>query len=149
MNRKAFTILEIVVVVTVLAILIGVALPRLGGIQYQGNLAKARSELAMLQSAVEAYYINQSPHAYPATSDTVVAATLSLATPLTLKGLALHDPFGSTAVTEYRYVRSANGTYFVVASVGLDGTAATLAVSDVGVVTRDGDDLCRTNGSGC
>ncbi|MBF0618955.1 MAG: prepilin-type N-terminal cleavage/methylation domain-containing protein [Candidatus Omnitrophica bacterium] len=143
MNKKAFTILEILVVLTVLAILIGIAVPRIKGMQDQANIQKAQAELRTLQVALESYYVNSSPNAYPAN----IGAALTGASPQILQA-TLVDPFTSSG-----YGYATTGKYYVVYSAGPDGTAgdgSAYAISAGGVVTHKGaDDICVTNGSGC
>jgi type II secretion system protein G len=119
MNKQGFTLIELLVVISVIAILVGIAIPRFKGMQDEANLTKAKSELRVLQTAIESYYMNQS-NSYPATSTTVAASTLNSTTPLII-GEPLLDPFESA--TEYNYILSSNGTYYVAMSTGADGAA--------------------------
>jgi len=120
-SKKGFTILEILVVLSVIAILIGIAVPRLKGMQDQANISKAKAELRALQAAIVSYYTNTSPNAYPPTSTTVGATYLTTATPQIISS-PLYDPWGATSTTEYKYVLSSNGKYYVIGSVGPNGT---------------------------
>ena len=97
--KKGFTILELLVVISVLVILIGIAIPRFKGMQDAGRLAQAKSELKTMQSALESYYMNMSPMAYPATSTTVGASYLSVASPQIINSTPPYDPFGLTTTT--------------------------------------------------
>ncbi len=56
---RGFTILEILVVLAVLAILIGMAVPRIKGMQDQGSITRAKSELRTLQTAVESFKVTR------------------------------------------------------------------------------------------
>ncbi len=141
-QRKGFTILEILVVLSVIAILIGIAVPRFKGMQDEANITKAKSEMKVYQSAIESYKNNTG--AYPATS-AAVGTTLAAASPNITA--ALTDPF--TASDDYDYVLSGNGLYYVVASVGVSTDGAISAISAQGTVTETGSPLCVTNGSGC
>ena len=145
-QSKGFSILELLVVITVISILIGVAIPRLKGMQDQANITKAKSETRTIQAALESYYINHSPNAYPASSTTVCASSLNSASPKIIAS-ALYDPFLTS--TEYDYIRSSNGKYYVVFSVGVDGAADITGINDSGVLqgTSD-DDLYASNGTG-
>jgi len=148
MNKKGFTILEILVVLSVIAILISVAVPRLKGMQDQANISKVKAELKAEQSSLESYYTNASPNAYPATT-TTLGTTLIAATPQILPS-ALTDPFAA-AGTQYNYIL--NGKFYSIWSVGTAGDGSISAISSTtGAVTKAGTAgsvLCITNGSGC
>lgn len=145
-SRKGFTIIELLVVIAVIAILVGIAIPRFRGMQDEANQSKAKAELRVLQTALESYYMNQTPNAYPATSTTVCASTLNSASPL-IVGEVLYDPFRSSA--EYRYYRSSNGDYYVVFSYGPDGAVDITGISDAGVLAgSNDDDIYASNGTG-
>ena len=146
--KKGFTILELLVVLTALVVLAGITIPRIKGMQDESGKARARAELRTLRTALESYYDNAIPHAYPATSATVGASSLVTAAPAVI-ATPLRDPFGALSTTEYGYILSGNLNYYVAYSVGPDGVAATTAISNAGAVTTGGDDLCVTNGSGC
>ena len=59
MRRKGFTLIELMIVIVIISILIGAALPRFKGMQDEANQTKAQAELRTMQIAVESYYINQ------------------------------------------------------------------------------------------
>src|SRR3989338_10720281 len=124
MNRKGFTLIELLVVISVIAILVGIAIPRFKGMQDEANTSKAQAELRVMQTAIESYYMNQTPNAYPATSTTVCASTLNSASPLVI-GEPLMDPFRSSA--EYNYIL--NTPYYVAFSYGPDGAADITGIS--------------------
>ena len=145
-REKGFTIIELLVVITVIAILVGIAIPRFKGMQDEANQSKAKAELRVLQTAIESYYMNQTPNAYPSTTTTLCASYLNSASPLFV-GEVLYDPFRSSA--EYRYYLSSNGDYYVVFSYGPDGAADITGINTSGVLqgTND-DDIYATNGTG-
>jgi prepilin-type N-terminal cleavage/methylation domain-containing protein len=124
MGKKAFTILELVIVLSVLVILIGIAIPRIKGMQQAGQIAQVKAELQTMQTAVESYYSNSSPHMYPGASNamttTLGANYLTSATPQIISS-PLYDPFNPTASTEYNYYLSTNGAYYVISSIGPNG----------------------------
>ncbi len=144
--RKGFTLVELLIVIMVIAILIGIALPRFGGMRDEGNTTKAAAELRTLQAAVESRYMHTSPHAYPAAAGW--EATLVAATPQII-GAELYDPFGATSATDYQYALSASGAYYVIWSQGPDRTTAVTGISDAGVVAPAGrgDDIYISNGT--
>lgn len=145
-HGKGFTIIELLVVIAVIAILVGIAIPRFKGMQDEANQSKTKAELRVLQTAIESYYMNQTPNAYPATSTTICATTLNSASPLII-GEVLFDPFRSSA--EYRYVLDTNGNYYVVFSYGFDGTADITGINTSGALQGvNDDDVYVTNGTG-
>ena len=146
MKKHGFTILEILVVLAVLAILIAIAVPRIKGMQEQSNISKVKSELKTLQTAIEAYYVNKNNTYLPVGS---ISADLIDVTdiPQIIPGV-MSDPFAA-AGTEYNYALDTNEVYYVISSVGLDGTADISSIDTTGAVQDKGDDICITNGSGC
>lgn len=147
MKRNAFTIIELLVVIAVISILIGIAVPRIKGMQDEANQAKAKAETKTLKAAIESYYINQTPNAYPASSTTICATTLNSASPLIVSEV-LYDPFLASS-TEYNFIRSTNGRFYVIFSVGIDGAADITGISTAGVLQgTDDDDVYATNGTG-
>ncbi len=151
-KRKGFTIIELLIVIAIIAVLVGIALPRLRSIQMEGDYAKAAGELRTLQAAVESFYIHHS-RAYPVQTTTVdltwqsVASSLTTATP-TIISSALDDPFSPG--NEYRYATSAasNSEYYVIFSTGPDGGADITGINTSGVLqgTTD-DDIYVSNGT--
>ncbi|MEI6438053.1 MAG: type II secretion system protein [Candidatus Omnitrophota bacterium] len=107
MNKKAFTILEILVVISVIAILIAIAVPRFKGMQDAAREIQVKSDLRTLQAAVESYMVftNGTP---PNTLDDLVAANPKIVSSIP------HDQFNPDQ--EYTYFVS--GKYYVIFSVG-------------------------------
>ena len=146
-NNYGFTIIELLVVISVIAIIVGIAVPRFRGMQDEANKAKSKSELKTLQTAVESYYINQNPQEYPESTTTVYGSYLSSANPKIISS-ALYDSFSSSA-TEYLYWSSPNIHYYVIVSVGPNGNADITGIGDDGLLTGSaGDDIWVTNGTG-
>jgi len=129
-SRKGFTILELLIVIAVIAILVGIALPKFKGMRDEGSIAKAKGELRTLQTAVESYNIHNG--AYPAN----IGAALTGATPQII-ATAPTDPFSGAA---YGYVLAA--PYYVIYSAGPGSAAGTATVTALGAVTE-------TNGASC
>ena len=139
--RKGFTLIELLIVIVVIAILIGIALPRFRGMQDEGNIAKAGGELRTLATAVESFYIHNS-RTYPSQSTTPQTSWQSTVTAVRpqIIGTELADPFDPD--NEYRYATSeASGSdYYVIFSVGPDGTADVTGINTSGVVQGGPDD---------
>ena len=150
--KKGFTILELVVVISVLVILIGIAIPRIKGMQQSGQIVQAKAELQTMQTAMESYYNNLSPtKAYPPTSTGYISPCLTFftnAVPQIVPGTCPTDPFAAAGV---EYKLAVNGNWYVFGSIG-PGPAtdlSTLAVSTSGAVTKANGNICATNGTGC
>ncbi len=138
--KKGFTILEILVVISVIAILIGIAIPRFKGMQDEANIIKVKSDLKTIQAAMESYKNNTG--AYAVTKADL--SDLEGATPKIIND-DMEDPLSGTA---YRIIT--NSPYYVIFAWGVDGDADTTAVSaTTGEVTTNSGDYCVTNGSGC
>jgi len=133
-RRSSFTLIELLIVIAVISILIGIALPRFRGMQDEGNIARVKGELRTLQTAIESFYIHNS-NAYPST----YPDDLEGATPRIIDTTAPTDPFNPG--TDYVYAQSDNDAYYVLYSVGPAGNGRAV-VSDAGVITE-------TNGATC
>ena len=136
--RKSFSLIELLIVIAVIAILIGIALPRFKGMRDEGNIAKAKGELRTLQTAIESYYIHND-NAYPATGAAALQTALASATPNIIDYVPT-DPFASDDA-DYVYVMGGtNSKYYIVYSVGPDQDGSAVITSDA---------VAETNGSSC
>jgi len=136
--RKGFTIIELLIVIAVISILIGIALPRFKGMQDEGNIALAKAELRTLQTAVESYYIHNS-NTYPATGSAALETALGSAVPSIIDYVPT-DPFSSTG-GDYVYVMGGtNSKFYIIYSVGPGGNGSASISSDT---------VSETNGSSC
>jgi type II secretion system protein G len=147
MNKQGFTLIELMVVMVVISILIGIAIPRFKGMQDQANISKAQMELRTIQAGLESYYINQNPKEYPVTTDTIVADRLLDASPKIVNEI-LYDPF--MPEQEYNYYLSDDEGFYVVFSAGPNRTHDITGISDTtGQLLGDQiDDIFVTNGAG-
>ena len=130
--KKAFTLIELLIVIAVIATLVGIALPRFKGMQDEGNIARAAGDLRSLATAVESYYIHNSS-VYPADG---ALSNITGSTP-TILGSVPNDPFSGSA---YDYDLSANGDYYIIWSYGPDGADDVTGVSDAGAISGTADD---------
>lgn len=136
LRSRGFTILEIMMVVVVVAVLIGISIPRIKGLMAQMNITKAQRELKTLQAAVESYRTFHS-NALPSN----ISTDLVGATPPMIDAPLL-DPFSGS---DYLYTKS--GRFYSIGTVGVDGISGSMTITSEGTVTVSGDDTAVTNGS--
>jgi type II secretion system protein G len=74
-RTAAFTLVELLVVITIIAILAGLVLAAMGGVQKRGARDKAQSEIQALSAAIEEYFIDQ--RAFPRTNTGFLYAELT------------------------------------------------------------------------
>ncbi len=136
--KRGFTIIELLIVIAVISILIGIALPRFRGMQDEGKIAQAKGELRTLQTAVESYYIHNN-NTYPATGSAALETALAAATPSIIDYVPT-DPFSGTGA-DYEYVMGGtNDKFYIIYSVGPGGNGSAVITSDA---------VVETNGSSC
>ena len=129
--KKGFTLIELLIVIAVISILIGIALPRFKGMQDEGNIAKAKGELRTLKTAVESYYIHNNS-TYPTALSSLTSASPNIVSAIP------NDPFTNTT---YGYVRGGtNNKFYVIYSVGAAAT---------GSATITNDTVVETSGTSC
>ena len=146
MKKNGFTLIELIAVILIISIIIGIALPRFSGIQDQALVTKAQGELRSIQTAVESYYMHETPYTYPDTTSNIIADYLINSTPQIMSHVIL-DPFHAGA--EYNYIRSDSERYYVIFSYGLNGSQDIGGIDDNGKLTgSENDDIFATNGSG-
>src|SRR4051794_23697845 len=93
-TTSGFTLIELVIVMSVVAILLSTVLKSTSGMMTEGNISKAEGELQTLKSAITSYWKNNS-HAYPAD----IHGTLVSASPQMIPG-KLTDPFHTDGVNQ-------------------------------------------------
>ena len=135
-GKKGFTLIELLIVMAVIAVLIGIAIPSFRGMQNEAKRAKAQGDMRVIKLAIEAY--NAKYNAYP-------AALATLESEATVVQKLPTDPFG----TSYGYAVDASpANYYAVWSVGPDNTTAACTISTGGVVTVGGaTQIGTTNGT--
>ena len=132
-NRQGFTIIELLIVIAVISIIIGIALPRFKGMQDEGNIAKAKGDLRTLQTAAESFFIHNNS-TYPATLAAMIAATPQVVASIP------DDPFAA-AGTKYAYVLGGtNSKFYIITSVGPGGNGSAVITANA---------VVETNGSSC
>ena len=156
MFKKGFTLIELLIVIAVIAILVGIAVPRFMGMREEGNIAKAQAELHALQAGVEAYQIHHLvlPSQQTTSNDSTWQNALTGDLPMIIE-TALVDPFntGPALSNRYSYATDNDGVagqskYYIIFSVGREGAATITGINSSGVPQgTEGDDKYVTNGS--
>jgi len=136
-SQKGFTLVELVIVMAVIALILSVVIPNLRGMQQEGQLTKAESELQTLKTAITSFWRHNS-NTYPAD----ISAALVGATPQVVTA-QLVDPFNTSNGT-YGYVKDANNDYFIVWTQGPKKDTAQPTVSN-GEVVYSGSGRCVSN----
>jgi general secretion pathway protein G len=132
MAKRGFTIMELLIVISVVAILIAMAVPRFKGIQEEGNVARAKGDVRTLLIAVESYRMHG--NGLPGSLSALIAST----TKPNMVGSSLpKDPFKSGS--DYGYGMSPDKSYYVIWSAGPSGSD-TASVADSGDVTLSSAD---------
>lgn len=135
--KKGFTLVEIMIVVALIGILVAIAIPNVLDVTDKGNIARAKSELAALQAALESYYLGAG--SYPAS-----LTDLTSAVPNIIGTQLPTDPFVPGA--DYGYSLSPGVVYYVAWSAGTGGSA-TASVTDSGQVSEsDSSCIFMSNG---
>ncbi len=148
--KRAFTLIELMIVMAVIAILVGIALPRFKGMREEANFTKAEGELRTLKIAIESYAMHHSD-TYPDSSDTPYVSYLDATNvkpgPQLIHSV-LNDPFDATNREYYYILGTGTGDYYAIGSRGPDGARDVLdsEVAD-GELTADeiDDDIVASN----
>lgn len=74
LNRRAFTLVEIMIVIMIISVLIAVAMPALLRARVNANDGSIRSDMRAFSSAAEGYRAAQIPPGYPAAIEDLTSA---------------------------------------------------------------------------
>lgn len=135
--KKGFTIIELLIVMAVIAILVGIAIPSFRAMQTEAWRTKAEGDVRVIKIALESYYKNQGsfPPVAAWQSDLISASPRVLET-------ELKDPFNPT--DNYVYDLSPDFSYYVVYSVGPDNGSVT--ITNTGSAAATDNPIYVTNG---
>lgn len=84
MRRNAFTLIELLIVVAIIAILALIAVPNFLEAQTRSKVSRAQADMRSLATALEAYYVdfNRYPWPFPKGSPTATNVPNELSTPI-------------------------------------------------------------------
>ena len=123
-NHKGFTLIELIVVMSIIALLSGISLFALQAARVSGRDARRQSDLEMVRSALEMYRADCGQ--YPTNGEMVFNGTTQLAgNGTSCPGTNIYlqvIPADATAGRDYAYSRPAASTYVLCAS--LEGNLA-------------------------
>jgi general secretion pathway protein G len=121
-QRGGFTLIELLLVLVILAVLAAVVVPKFTGRSEQARKAAARTDIAMLETALDAFEVDAGR--YPTTEEGLAALVTPPASikawhgPYIKRGVP-NDPWGNPYV--YRFPGQNNATGYDLASFGPDG----------------------------
>ena len=142
-GTKGFTLVELIIVLAVIAIILGVVIPAIRGMQEEANLTRSEQELHTLETAVMSYFRHNA--AYPAG----ITTDLTGASPKIVENV-LDDPFDTDATNDtYGYITGNDaefGDYYILYTRGPDATGETSWNATTDQVDTGGDDIVVSNG---
>lgn len=135
-KRKAFTLIELLIVVAIIGILAAIAVPNFLNAQIRAKIARVRSELRSVADACEIYRNDNSKYPYPKLSQylektgvhtdiNIVKALLELTTPVPyMTSVNFADPFFKTGEGNWNSTVVAYSSYTYVNYSGRWGQSA-------------------------
>lgn len=108
-KRKGFTLLEIMIVISIIGIIIGVLLPNYNDLRRRGRDQARKAGVKAFAEAIELYKLNQSPPAYPASINITPGAIWQVGSTVYMNKTP-KDPLYSTNPTNYFYRYGRNGS---------------------------------------
>ena len=136
-TSRAFTLIEMLVVILILSILAALIIPRLVGRTSDAKIAKAKSDIATLSSLLQQYRLDND--AYPSSEEGLNALRVQPSDaphwkgPYTTKDIP-PDPWGNPYVYQSP---GPNGQDFLITSYGSDGQPG--GEGDAADITSDQD----------
>ncbi|MCX7016786.1 MAG: type II secretion system protein [Candidatus Sumerlaeota bacterium] len=125
MNRnRAFTLIELLIVVGIIAILAAIAVPNFLEAQTRAKVSRVASDFHALHTALECYCVDN--NTYPQRTSKLPPGRwwqTALTTPIAYVSSALHDPFcvdDTLANEHYQYAHCIMMRSFITVSVGPD-----------------------------
>jgi len=97
-KNEGFTLIELLIVVAIIGIIAGIAIPNFLGARTKARVTRAFADMHAIADAIESYYLDNATYP-PAGTGATVPDTLS---PNYITNLP-KDPFGTAEVPGYRY----------------------------------------------
>jgi prepilin-type N-terminal cleavage/methylation domain-containing protein len=66
-DERGFTLVELLIVISILGVLVSIVVPNVGGLLGAGKQVAFDADEATIQTAVDAYYLTRNPNLYPTT----------------------------------------------------------------------------------
>jgi prepilin-type N-terminal cleavage/methylation domain-containing protein len=141
MKNRAFTLIELMIVMAVIAILMGLILPSFKGMKEEAQHSRVIGDLRTLQTALESFYIHNENQYPPQGADW--QNTLLNAQPKILKKVLI-DPF-TIDKKPYSYLLS--GVYYAIWSAGFKNDGIVVKIDpQTGKVVVKSTPILVTNG---
>ncbi len=99
--RKAFTLIELLIVVAIIAILAAIAVPNFLEAQVRSKVSRGKADMRTIATAIEAYRVDQNK--YPFTQQSQEGRYALLTTPIAYITSIPPDPFGSGTLGTWTY----------------------------------------------
>jgi prepilin-type N-terminal cleavage/methylation domain-containing protein len=109
-DRRGFTLIELLVVVAIIAIVSSIAIVNFMAAQTRSKVARVKSELNMVTTAIESYYVDNNAYPLttgyaPLTNEPIGILPNQLSTPIGyITNVRFRDPFGSSDIIDNQQI---------------------------------------------
>ena len=101
-SRQSFTLIELLIVVSIIGILAAIAIPNFLNAQVRAKVARCKSDLRSLATASDMYKLDNNAYPWPRQSGNYVAVVTELTTPVSyISSVDVEDPFNPKEFIEY------------------------------------------------
>jgi general secretion pathway protein G len=124
-NQSAFTLVEMLLVLVILATLAAIVIPKMAGRSQQAKVTAAATQVSSIEMALDAFEVDNGYYPKSGSLDDLInppANAREWKGPYLKKGIPL-DPWGNQYTYEYPGKHNANG--YDLSSMGPDGRAGT------------------------
>jgi general secretion pathway protein G len=124
-RRNAFTLVEMLLVLVILATLAAIVIPKMAGRSQQAKVTAAQSQISSIEMALDAFEVDNGYYPKTGALDDLInqpANTPGWKGPYLKKGVPL-DPWGNPYTYDYPGKHNPNG--YDIMSMGPDGRAGT------------------------